>query len=776
MTTTQAAPLVRRRLQVRGIVQGVGFRPFVYRLATEAAVAGWVRNDTDGVTIEVQGPPEAVHLFEHRLVHEPPPLARIDQVEASPAPVGDDDSFRIVDSASTHGRGAVVAPDVAVCEDCLRELADPTDRRFGYPLTNCTNCGPRFTITVRLPYDRPNTTMAGFPVCEACAAEYGDPANRRYHAQPVACPACGPAVRLEPAGLAGPAAIAQAREALSAGLILAVKGVGGYHLACDAANQTAVAELRRRKRRPAKPLAVMVPDLEAAHRLGRITGPAAELLTSRARPIVLVPRLAGGGLAAAIAPGNPYLGLMLPYTPVHHLLFVSPEGPEALVMTSGNLSEEPICYDDGEARRRLGAIADAWLVHDRPIHVPCDDSVFLAGSGCPAGSGLRAASRRPGPVPVRRSRGYAPVPIALPFDVPPLLAAGGDMKNAFCLATGRQAWMSQHLGDMGSAATLAAFERSVAQFTGFYGVTPRLLAADLHPGYMTRSWAEGRAGEGVALVQHHHAHVASVMAEGGVAPGESVIGVAFDGTGLGTDGAVWGGEFLIASYRDFERAAHLRYVTIPAGDRAAREPYLAALAHLHAAGIDWEADLPPVAAASAVDLQISEAQINGRLPGVPTSSMGRLFDAVAALLGIRQHASYEAQAAIELQASAAAHIARVAAGPGYRFELDGDRIDPRPVLAAIAADLRSGRAPGEVAAAFHLAVASMIADVALALGRRHGLRRVALSGGVFQNDLLLGLTHARLAAEGFEVLTHSLVPPNDAGLALGQAVVAGSSQ
>lgn len=761
MTTLAGSTVIRRRLRVTGVVQGVGFRPHVYRLASEIGLCGWVSNDSGGLIMEVEGPAEEVSRFERCLVGEPPPLARVDAVEATflrPAGLA---AFRIVESSPGEGAPTFVSPDVAVCDACLREMRDPADRRFGYPLINCTNCGPRFTITIRLPYDRPNTSMAGFTMCPACSREYHDPADRRFHAQPVGCPRCGPDVAYEPGQGTGELAVSAARAALRQGRIVAVKGVGGYHLACNASDEAAVSELRRRKRRPAKPLAVMVRDIATARRLGQVSRDAARLLQSVQRPIVLVPRRPASqtepSVAPSVAPDNPYIGLLLPYTPLHHLLFDWADGPRVLVMTSGNLSEEPICYEDRDARDRLGRIADGWLTHNRPIHVPCDDSVILAGDR---------------PIPVRRSRGYAPLPITLPFEVPPLLAVGGELKNTFCLAAGRRAWMSQHLGDASSAATLAAFERSVAQFTRFYSVRPEVVAADLHPGYLTRAWAERHPAGRLELVQHHHAHIASVMAEHALGPGERVIGFAFDGTGYGSDGAIWGAEVLVAGYREFERAAHLRYVTLPPGDRAARAPYLAALAHLRAAGIYWAPDLPPVAAASREDLGVAAAQSEGRLPGVRTSSMGRLFDAIGAVLGLCPRATYEAQAAIELQARAAGNLSRA---PAYRFAIDGEEIDPAPVLGAVVADVRAGRPPGEIAAGFHLAVAALIADLAGILGCRHGVRRVALSGGVFQNELLARLAEEKLAQGGFEVLTHQMVPPNDGGLALGQAAVAGAA-
>jgi hydrogenase maturation protein HypF len=760
LTTSEA----RRRIRVTGVVQGVGFRPFVHRLATELGLAGHVGNDSAGVFIEVEGGAPALARFEARLIDEAPPLARIFGVEAASVEPEDETGFRIVESHTLPRPATFVSPDVAVCDDCVGEMLDPADRRWRYPFINCTNCGPRFTITRRLPYDRLHTTMRHFELCDACATEYHDPSDRRFHAQPVACGACGPRLWFE--GADGPvtgtdAAIAASQDALARGAIVAVKGLGGYHLAVDASSPDAVAALRRRKRRADKPLAVMVANLDEAHALAWIDQHEEALLTGPERPIVLVATRRGTPLAQGVAPGNPSIGLMLPYTPLHHLLFHRVPShptppPTMLVMTSGNLTDEPICYDDTDARRRLGNIADAWLVHDRPIHVPCDDSVVRTDDG--------------DDMPIRRSRGHAPLPVRLPFEVPPVLAMGGELKNTFCLASGRHAWVSQHIGDMGSVETLAAFARSTRQFGEFYGIDPRTLAADIHPGYHTRRWADEQDSRDVALVQHHHAHIAAVMVEHAVPEHERVIGFAFDGTGYGTDGAIWGGEVLIAGYDGFERPAHLRYVPLPGGDATVRKPYRAALAHLWASGIDWAPDLPPVHHAPEVEQHVLRRQLEQGVHCVPSSSMGRLFDAVSSLLGVRHDASYEAHAAMELEWLAGDHLHE--ARP-YRFALSGPDIDPAPVLRALIEDIRAGCPVGAMAAGFHVAVADLMAEIARQLHTETGIDRVALSGGVFQNVLLLRLARARLAACQLEVLTHRVVPPNDGGLALGQAAVAG---
>jgi hydrogenase maturation protein HypF len=771
MTATAVSDIpVRHRIRVGGVVQGVGFRPFVHRLAGELGLTGVVGNDTQGVFVEIEGRADEVARFEHRLGRDAPPLARITDVETTAMATLGDAGFRIIDSRNEGAPRTFVSPDVAVCDDCLAELADPGDRRYRYPFINCTNCGPRFTITIRLPYDRPNTTMAGFSLCPQCTADYDDPANRRFHAQPVACPKCGPRVWFESAGGrtvdSSDGAIAAAQRALGRGAIVAVKGLGGYHLACDATSSKAVDELRRRKHRVEKPFAVMVADVAAAGRLAAFDQREAELLASPQRPIVLLRRMPGGPVAPGVAPGNPYIGVILPYTPLHHLLFRAVPGeevvvPRVLIMTSGNLTDEPICHDDHDAKRRLHGIADSWLLHDRPIHVPCDDSVVRVDDG--------------EELPIRRSRGYAPLPVRLPVDVTPTLATGGEIKNAFCLAAGRNAWMSQHIGDMGSLETLTAFERSTRQFADMYQIHTDQVATDAHPGYLVRRWAEDRAGDRqLALVQHHHAHVAAVMVEHGVPSGEQVIGFAFDGTGYGTDGAIWGGEVLVAGYDGFERAAHLRYVPLPGGDATIRKPYRAALAHLWAAGIGWAPDLQPVRAAAAAELTALERQLARRVLCVPTSSMGRLFDAVSSLLGVRHAVSYEAQAAIELETVA---DGAGSGGPSnYRFAVLGDQIDPAPVLVDIVRDLRDGRPVGAIAAGFHLAVARLIGEVADAQRRATGIDRVALAGGVFQNVLIVRLARAELSRRGLRVLTHRVVPPNDGGLALGQVAIAGATR
>jgi hydrogenase maturation protein HypF len=761
-----AAGRIRRRFEVSGLVQGVGFRPFAYVTAAALALAGTVTNTVDGVEIEVEGERGAVEEYGRRLRADAPPLAMVTAVRASDRPVQGGTGFTIVASDAGGPARTLASPDVATCPDCLAELRDPTDRRHRHPFITCTNCGPRFTIITGLPYDRAATTMAGFAMCPACRAEYDDPADRRFHAQPIACPECGPRLELIAGDRTtiGEDALRGARELLAAGRIVAVKGLGGYHLACDARNAAAVAELRRRKQRGGKPFAVMTAGPAAARRLVTMTGDEESLLTGIRRPIVLLPRRddSDDGVAGEVAPGNPDLGVMLPYTPLHVLLFGlpgDPPGPDALVMTSGNLSGEPIVTDDDEALRRLAPLVDAWLRHDRPIRVPCDDSVSRHVAGAE--------------LPIRRSRGYAPLPLALPFEVPPMLAVGADLKNSCALGDGRYAWLSQHIGDMDDLSTVEALTRTEAQLELLTGVRPEVLVADLHPGYRSGAWAAAHAdGRPVRRVQHHHAHIASVMAEHGIGPDEQVIGLAFDGTGFGPDGAVWGGEVLIADYKSFRRAAHLGYVPLAGGDASVLRPYRMGLAHLRAAGVPWHPELPSVAACPPTERSVLARQLETGFGCVPTSSMGRLFDAVASLAGVRHLAEYEAEAAIMLEG--AARGADPGSAVDYRFALDGAVADPTPVIRAVAADALAGVAPARIAGRFHAAVTALITDLAELCRERTGLDVVALGGGVFQNTLLVEAAYRALGEHGFTVLRPRLLPPNDGGIALGQLAVGAS--
>ncbi|MEU2232840.1 carbamoyltransferase HypF [Streptomyces vietnamensis] len=795
MTTAQPGPAPamaprRSRVVVRGVVQGVGFRPFVHSLATGLRLSGHVTNTADGVVAEVEGDPADVAAFCARLAPDAPPLARVESVEATEVTAGGGSGFTIVPSRRGDAVRTLVPPDTATCDDCLAELADPADRRYLHPFITCTNCGPRFTIVTGLPYDRVHTTMAGFPMCPDCTREYADPADRRFHAQPIACPRCGPRLRLvtAPDGPArsgadpdvhcasdsGDDPIAAARRMLAAGAILAVKGLGGFHLACDATNPDAVAELRRRKARGDKPFAMMAADLADIEPLVHLGPLERELLTGGVRPVVLLRRRddarprQGAAPAGAVAPGSPDLGFMLPYTPVHHLLLglgaADREGPRLLVMTSGNLSGQPIVTDDTEALTRLAGLADAWLLHDRPIHVPCDDSVVRVCDG--------------EQLTLRRSRGYAPLPVALPVEIAPALAVGGDLKNTFCLGEGRQAWLSAHIGDMDDLATQLALTSAERQLESVTGVRPGLFAADRHPAYRSTRWArEHAAGRPVVPVQHHHAHVAAAMAENGLDGTRPVIGVAFDGTGYGLDGAVWGGEFLLADYAGFRRFAHLACVPLPGGDAAVRRPYRMALSHLRAAGLAADHALPCTRACAPGELPVLERQLARELNCVPTSSMGRLFDAVSSLAGICQHAGYEAQAAIELEA-AALRAPAVAEDGRYAFRLGSPRTgapltaDPAPLLTAVVADVLDGTPAAVVAARFHHAVARLVRVVCAAARGETGVETVALTGGVFANTVLSSACAEGLREDGFTVLRHRLIPPNDGGLALGQLVVA----
>ncbi len=745
-------------IHITGVVQGVGFRPFVYTLARRLAISGWVRNTSAGVDIHAEGTPEALAGFLNALTAEAPPLARIDRVSEHDAAPENFAAFEIRESAAVANAFQPISPDMAVCADCLRELHDPADRHYRYPFINCTNCGARFTLIKDIPYDRPLTTMAVFPMCEACAAEYHDPADRRFHAQPVACPVCGPQVWLEHGGerIDGDAAVRSAAAMLRAGKILAIKGLGGFHLACDATNPDAVAELRRRKGRAAKPFALMMRTLDVIREYCIVSEREARLLTSPAAPIVLLRRRSDAqvnGIAPDVAPGQHTLGVMLPYTPLHVLIL---EDVPPLVMTSGNRSEEPIVTDNDAARDQLGELADAFLMHNREIYIRTDDSV------------MRVHDERE--LPIRRSRGYAPYPVKLPFESPPILAVGGEMKNTFCVTRDDYAFMSHHIGDMGNYETIQSFESGIAHFERLFRIVPERIAYDLHPDYHATRYAVARAqasGIPAVAVQHHHAHIASVMAEHGHSGDRPVIGVCFDGTGYGTDGTIWGGEFLIADYAGFQRPAFLKPVRLPGGDAATRKPARIAYSYLIASGEFPDGELAALAALSAMEQKTLYTQITRGINSPYTSSMGRLFDAVSSLIGVCQTASYEGQAAIELEAVVDPHETGM-----YSFERDGQQIDSAAVIQAVIADVRASVPAGVIAARFHNSVAAMIHEICARLGAISGLREVALSGGVFQNVTLLGKTIPLLEDAGFTVYTHRLVPPNDGGLALGQAVIA----
>ncbi len=750
------------RIHITGIVQGVGFRPFVYGLAARLGLKGWVRNTSAGVDIEADGTQNELEAFVRALGEEAPPLAHIDSLESTEIPAQGFTNFEIIHSEAIPAAFQPISPDVAICDDCLRELFDPSDRRYRYPFINCTNCGPRFTIIKDIPYDRPATTMAPFPMCPDCEREYKNPLDRRFHAQPVACPLCGPKVWLEtltdgePSRTAeGDEAIQQARERLTRGRIVAVKGLGGFHLACDATNREAVAELRARKLRVDKPFALMMPDMETVERHCEVGEAERALLRSPARPVVLLRRKAGSNIAAEVAPAQDWVGVMLPYTPLHYLLLERGEGfPEALVMTSGNLSEEPIATDNAEARKRLAGLADAFLMHDRDIHVRCDDSV------------VRLLEEEI--YPIRRSRGYAPFPVKLPWQAPPLLAAGSELKNTFCITNGNYAFLSHHIGDMENYETLKSFEQGIEHFERLFRVKPEAIACDLHPNYLATRYAVERCERErlpLITVQHHHAHAAACMAEHGLEG--PVLAASLDGTGYGEDGAIWGGEFLIADYLHFERRAHLSYFPLPGGDAAIRRPARTALALLWSLGLDWDDRLAPVLEFCAEDQVTLRMQLEKGINTPPTSSAGRLFDAAAALAGIRQRVNYEGQAAIEFEA-----LADPDETGAYTFPLEAGLLQLRPALESLVKDVLAGIRVSVISARFHNGLAAGIAETLTQIGQETGIREVVLSGGVWQNLTLIRRTLSLLRASGFRVYIHRKVPANDGGLSLGQAAIA----
>jgi len=848
---------MRKAIEIAGIVQGVGFRPFIYRLATENNLTGFITNTEAGVSIEVEGADADVGAFLSRLPKEVPPLARVTSIVVVDRPSNHDVDFRILASRAGEERRVLIAPDVAICNDCLRELLNPADRRFRYPFINCTNCGPRYTIVRDIPYDRANTSMAAFPMCPDCQREYDDPRNRRFHAQPNACWICGPRVELwDSAGQRMEAAdpILKAVELLAAGEIVAVKGLGGFHLAVDAMNEASVAGLRERKRRVEKPFAIMAPNVAAVEEFCRLDDVSCGLLQSPAHPIVLLKKKQPERLAPSVAPFNRDLGVFLPYTPLHHLLFAGQRGSEsaleanqrslcpprqprlntehtealsdlcvksfpstegtetfpaagnvsaggkevdglrlrALVMTSGNISEEPIAIDNAEAVERLRGLADYFLVHNREILLRADDSVVRVAGG---------RGRQ-----VRRSRGYVPAPVFLKEDLPPVLAVGGELKNTICLTRGREAFLSQHIGDLENLEGYKFFASTVAGLKRILEVEPQTLAYDLHPDYFSTRWALAQEGMERVGVQHHHAHIASCMAENHLEG--TVIGLALDGTGYGLDGNIWGGEVLVCDYRGFERLAHLNYVPMPGGSAAIIEPRRMAISYLfHHLGRDfWDLDIPFVRGLNRrrteTLLRLMERGFNSPL----TSSAGRLFDAVAAMAGVREHVNYEAQAAIELEAALESELpiddGRFSILPrqpsslenpeadlppvtalsgtyedaGYPFAIPeeggGWIIDTRPMLMALAQDIREGVPTGLISRRFHLGFVDALARAAELVRGRGGLDRVCLSGGSFQNCFLSEQLQRRLEAEGFQVFTHAEVPCGDGGISLGQALVA----
>jgi hydrogenase maturation protein HypF len=773
-------------ISVRGIVQGVGFRPFVYGLAIKHNLNGWVYNTSEDVRIEVEGEAEAVERFELELKTEAPPLAHIEAVTIEHHPPRGYKNFEIRHSQAQEGKYQLISPDIATCQACLGELLNPEDRRYGYPFTNCTNCGPRFTIIEDMPYDRPKTTMRYFQMCPQCQAEYDNPLDRRFHAQPNACPKCGPQVELVDnqgnlvtAIESGANPVAAASQLLKEGKIVAIKGLGGFLLACDATNDTVVKTLRQRKKRSSKPFAIMVTTIEEAKSHCYISPEEEDLLTSPQSPIVLMMWKEDSSVSREIAPNLRFLGIMLPYTPLHHILLRDTGQP--LVMTSGNLSEEPIARDNDEALRRLSGIADYFLIHNRDIYSRYDDSVAIVERGT---SQL-----------IRRARSYAPYPIRLSFKAKQVLGCGAEEKNTFCLTKDNYAFLSQHIGDMENMETLEHFDSTISLYKRLFHMEPEIIAHDLHPDYLATKYARelGESGMKLVPVQHHHAHIASCLADNGLE--SPVIGVAFDGTGMGADGNIWGGEFLVADYRNFRRAGHLEYMPLPGGAAAIKRPSRTAIGYILTllgenvlntviASEAKQSQLAYIGQVTQVEIEVIKRQIEKKINSPLSSSMGRLFDAISALLGIRGEIDYEGQAAVELEMAAYSSVVarRVSdeaiydtqeSYPYYIVEDQGIRIvQLRDLLSAIIEDLYQDISRGRISVKFHNTVARMINEMCHLIADETGISQVALSGGVFQNRLLLGKAVSLLESSGFQVFTHRQVPCNDGGISLGQAVIA----
>ena len=772
-----------KHISVKGVVQGVGFRPFVYGLATRLDLHGWVCNTSGGVEILVDGQSSSLEEFIQSLSLEKPPLAKIDSIQVDEAPYDSSPNFEIHESQAVEGAYQPISPDMAICPDCERELFDPKDKRYLYPFINCTHCGPRFTIIKDIPYDRPSTTMANFSMCDHCQAEYTNPLNRRFHAQPIACPECGPFVELRETHsqfpTSGPrissieirtSAILKARRLLREGYIVAIKGLGGFHLACDASNPYTVAELRDRKGRFDKPFAVMAANITTIASVCELQKEEQNLLTSREKPIVLLAKKGQTGwqtyhVSELVAPNLDNIGVMLPYTPLHHLLLNQTDPvlarepvPPILVMTSGNFSEEPIATDNKDALQRLSPLADAFLLNNRDIHIRSDDSVVRLD--------------KTNIMYLRRSRGYAPYPVSLPFEVRPTLAVGGELKNTFCLTRDHYAFLSHHIGDVENLETQESFEQGIGHLSHIFRVEPEIIAYDLHPNYFTTDYARHSKLDVPRVgVQHHHAHIASCMADNGL-ENKFVIGLSFDGTGYGTDGAIWGGEALLASYADFERFAHLEYLPLPGGDSATRSPWRIAAGYAHTLGIDID-DLPFLQNIDKQALRILRQQVEKKINSPLTSSMGRLFDAVASFIGIRNEVTYEAQAAIEMEVLSKPFVPIAKPYPYVIKETESGRmIGLSELLSAIIRDVRSNESVGMIAARFHQTIAEIAIDICEHAREQANLNEVALSGGVWQNRILLDLVRDRLRQKGFVVYFHQQVPSNDGGLALGQAVIA----
>jgi hydrogenase maturation protein HypF len=748
---------VARRVEINGIVQGVGFRPFVYQLANRYDLKGKVANTSSGVAIHIQGPQTNIESFSKDLTQKCPPLAHITEISLYDEHIKDFTDFTIVDSRKPALMTTLISPDVAVCDDCRRELFDLHNRRFGYPFINCTNCGPRYTIIDDIPYDRPKTSMKHFTMCPICQAEYDDPGNRRFHAQPNACAECGPHIDLYDntrQKIATPKPLEKTVELIKQGYIIAIKGLGGFHLAVDAENDQAVANLRKRKHREEKPFALMSFDVESVQSYAKVGPEEEKLLKSPQRPIVLLKKREPNSISKEVAPRNRYFGAMLPYTPLHYLLLS--RGFTALVMTSGNLREEPIAIDNDDAFERLSDIADYFLIHNRDIYLRSDDSIVRKAAGA-----IRF---------IRRSRGYVPVPVFLNKKIPSILACGAELKNTVCLTKGNQAFLSQHIGDLENLATYDFFKLTIRHMQRILDINPEIIAFDLHPDYLSTRYAEELQNINKIQVQHHHAHIVSAMAENRI--DDPVIGLSFDGTGYGTDGAIWGGEILIADIEKFYRAAHFAYVPMPGSTAAIKEPWRMAVSYLYdALGQDfWNLGLPVLKAIEADKVKIIVDMIRKKINSPLTSSLGRLFDGIAAITGIRYKVDFEGQAAMELEMLAADKVADI-----YDYEwitTEGHKILTRPIIQGVVNDMVNGIHPSVISRKFHQTLIQMFSDLCAVIRKESGLNRVVLSGGVFQNSLLLtGLIKA-LEEKNFQVFTHSKVPANDGGISLGQAMVA----
>jgi hydrogenase maturation protein HypF len=747
------------KIQIKGIVQGVGFRPFIYNLALAHNLKGVVSNTSDGVHIEVEGSPESLQAFRQAIPDEKPPLAQITSIDAVEQPPQSYADFSIVKSQAQDQRATLISPDVCVCEDCRRELFDPKDRRFGYPFINCTNCGPRYTIIMDIPYDRPFTAMKGFQMCGPCEAEYHDPTNRRFHAQPNACWDCGPIVRLwDHAGREVPTEepIKDVQRLLKDGKIVAVKGLGGFHLAVDATNNDAVTRLRQRKHREEKPLAVMVLNLDDIRKFALVGEAEESLLTSIRRPIVLLEKKPNSYLAEEVSPRNRNYGVMLPYTPLHYLI-LEDEELLGLVMTSGNISEEPIAIDNEEAFERLGHIADYFLTHNRDIYLRSDDSVLRVVGGSPR--------------QLRRSRGYVPIPIFLERSLEPILACGAEWKNTICLTRDKEAFLSQHIGDLENLETLNFFEMTVRHLKRILEIEPKIIAYDLHPDYLSTQYALKQTSMIQIKIQHHHAHIVKGMAEAGlIGP---VIGIALDGTGYGADGQIWGGEVLVAEDYQYERVGHFAYVPMSGGAAAIKKPWRMAVSSLYEAfGSDFlKMELPFLEGIPPEKVRILFQMIENRVNTPFTSSCGRLFDSVAAIAGVRNDVAYEGQAAVELEAAAEEDMERV-----YPFQIqEKDGVEQfliEPIIQSVVEDVQGGCSTGLISATFHNTLVALFLEVCQRLRASRKLKQVVLGGGCFQNARLLVHLTETLESEGFEVYTQSKVPTNDGGIALGQAVAA----